>query len=159
MNANDNIGMKMSELVMWISEFQLYTWVMLNSLVFRITDYVDSQWAIFVRTHWLYHTRLTRLVHLFNSMNSRNKLYWWFQQKKPKRYTATSVVKQMGLFRKWETHILVKNQSFRWSLLVKRDIAQSWRQRAKQGSTLTEWRKTLRWAWSVAIHLDEIGLN
>ena len=50
MNANDNIGMKMSELVMWISEFQLYTWVMLNSLVFRITDYVGLQWAIFVRT-------------------------------------------------------------------------------------------------------------
>ena len=50
MNANDNIGMKMSELVMWISEFQVYTWVMLNSLVFRITDYVGSQWAIFVRT-------------------------------------------------------------------------------------------------------------
>ena len=51
MNANDNIGMKMSELVMWISEFQLYTWVMINSLMFRITDYVGSQWAIFVRTH------------------------------------------------------------------------------------------------------------
>lgn len=50
MNANDNIGMKMSELVMWISEFQLYTWVTQNSLVFRITDYVGSQWAIFVRT-------------------------------------------------------------------------------------------------------------
>lgn len=42
--------MKMSELVMWISEFQLYTWVTQNSLVFRITDYVGSQWAIFVRT-------------------------------------------------------------------------------------------------------------
>ena len=50
MNANDNIGMKMSELVMWISEFQLYTWVMLNSLMFRITDYVGSQWAILNRT-------------------------------------------------------------------------------------------------------------
>lgn len=50
MNANDNIGMKMSELVMWISEFQLYTWVMLNSLMFRITDYVGSQWAILMRT-------------------------------------------------------------------------------------------------------------
>ena len=50
MIANDNIGMKMSELVMWISEFQLYTWVMLNSLMFRITDYVGSQWAILNRT-------------------------------------------------------------------------------------------------------------
>ena len=50
MNANDNIGMKMSELVMWISEFQLYTWVMLNSLMFRITDYVGSQWAILNRS-------------------------------------------------------------------------------------------------------------
>jgi len=50
MNANDNIGMKMCELVMWISEFQLYTWVMLNSLVFRITDYVGSQWAIYITT-------------------------------------------------------------------------------------------------------------
>ena len=49
MNANDNIGMKMSELVMWISEFQLYTWVMLNSLMFRITDYLGSQWAILNR--------------------------------------------------------------------------------------------------------------
>ena len=51
MNANDNIGMKMSELVMWIGEFQLYTWVMINSLMFRITDYVGSQWAILNRTH------------------------------------------------------------------------------------------------------------
>ena len=50
MNANDNIGMKMSELVMWISEFQLYTWVMLNSLMFRITDYLGSQWAILNRS-------------------------------------------------------------------------------------------------------------
>ena len=50
MNANDNIGMKMSELVMWISEFQLYTWVMINSLMFRITDYVGSQWAILNRS-------------------------------------------------------------------------------------------------------------
>ena len=50
MNANDNIGMKMSELVMLLSEFQLYTWVMLNSLMFRITDYVGSQWAILNRS-------------------------------------------------------------------------------------------------------------
>jgi hypothetical protein len=50
MNANDNISMKMNELLMWINEFQLYTWVTQNSLVFRITDYVGLQWAIFVRT-------------------------------------------------------------------------------------------------------------